>query len=292
MRTLRVVSGSMLAGVWAGSLAVAASVGPAPGFLGPDGSPLPFQSRAEVESFLSQARVVSSRAAPGGITGARKLLLERDGVTAHAIFRTVARTALVEPMPHGRVQPHFRDHHVNEVAAYELAKLLGLGTVPPTVSRRIGAHQGSLQLWIEGAETERRFRERPLPPVERVRHALQVDQMQVFDNLIHNIDRNLGNYLTDAFGRVWYVDHTRSFLRLPVLPRAERVVRVDRGFWDRLREVSDERLAATLALHLRDPEIRGLLERRRRVVALLESRLHERSPARVLFSLAWVPATR
>jgi len=292
MRALRLVSGQLLLALCAGSFALAGGLDEAPlGFLGPDGAPLPFRSLSEVESFLSEARVVSSKAAPGGITGARKLLLEKDGVQAHAIFRTVAKTALVQEMPHGRVQPYFRDHYVNEIAAYELSRLLGLDTVPPTVARQIDSDRGSLQLWIEGAQTELRFRERALVPVERVRHGLQVDQMKVFDNLIHNIDRNLGNYLTDASGRVWYVDHTRSFLRLRTLPLADQVLHVGQAFWDRLRDVGDDRLVATLSPHLPDPEVRDVLERRRRVVALLETRLEETSPARVLFSMSWARET-
>lgn len=282
------VLGPLLLTLAAGSLARGTDTGPKRiEFLGPEGVPLPFQTLSEVESFLSGARVVSSKAAPGGITGARKLLLERDGVRAHAIFRIVAKTALVQPMPNGRVQPHFRDHHVNEVAAYELAKLMGLSMVPPTVARRIDAAQGSLQLWIEEAETEKSFRKRELSPTERTRHALQVDQMKVFDNLIYNIDRNLGNFLTDAGGRVWYVDHTRSFLRLPVLPQADAVVRVDRDFWKRLQEVSDRSLVESLSPHLPEPEVRALLERRRQLVERIETRLEEKSRARVIFSMAW-----
>jgi hypothetical protein len=295
MNSTRILTGSMLLAIWVGSSAGVVGMDEAPvAFLGSDRSPLPLQSPAELETFLSEARVVSSKAAPGGITGARKLLLERDGVSAHAIFRCVAKTALVQPMPHGRVQPYFRDHHVNEVAAYELSKLIGLNAVPPTVARRIDGVTGSLQLWIEGAVTETGFRrrERQLAPLERVRHALQIDQMKVFDNLIHNIDRNLGNFLTDAQGRVWYVDHTRSFLRLPVLPQASAVARVDRELWKRLQELGDASLVETLTPYLPAPEVRGLLARRRELVALLAARLEEKSQARVLFSMAWARTPR
>jgi hypothetical protein len=292
MRARRVAPGTLLLGLLALSSGVSGAEAGGRGFLGPDGEPLPFATAAEIEGFLGGARVVSSKAAPGGITGARKLLLERDGVRAHAIFRTVAKTALVQPMPGGRVQPHFRDHWVNEVAAYALSELMGLGAVPPTVARRIDGKRGSLQLWIERAETEKGFRERSLAPMERDRHALQVDQMRVFDILIHNIDRNLGNFLTDTSGRVWYVDHTRSFLRLPVLTHVLSEARVDRGFWERLRAVSDECLSETLSPHLPEPEVRAVVERRRLVVALLETELLERSPALVLFSMAWARPAR
>jgi hypothetical protein len=192
---------------------------------------------------------------------------------------------MIKKLGPGRVQHHFRDHHANEVAAYELSKLLGLDAVPPTVARSIDRRDGSLQLWIENAETEASFRERPHPPQEQARHRLQLQQMQVFDNLIHNIDRNLGNYLSDARGRVWYVDHTRSFMRVGELPAAEVVVGVDQGFFDRLRTVTDASLTQALEDHLPAPEVRTLLERRRALVSLLERRL-EAHPGEVLFDLS------
>lgn len=254
-------------------------------FAGPDGRPLPWTTAAEVEGFLREARVVSSERAPGGVTGARKLLLEQADVRAHAVFRTVEETAMIKELGPGHIQYHYRDHYMNEVAAYELSKLLGLDGVPPTVARRIDRRDGSVQLWIENAETEDSFRERSHPPQERARHGLQLDQMRVFDNLIHNIDRNVGNFLTDARGRVWYVDHTRSFMRVGDLPSPELVVRVDRAFFERLGTVSDESVGQALEGHLPAPEVRALLERRRALVALIEQRI-EAGAGEVLFDLA------
>ena len=37
---------------------------------------------------------------------------------------------------------NLKDHYKNEIAAYELDKLLGLGMVPPTVERKIGREWG------------------------------------------------------------------------------------------------------------------------------------------------------
>ena len=252
---------------------------------------LPFQDDAEALEFLHTARVVRSRHLKGGISGARKLLLERDGVRAHAVFRDVAITRFVCEVA-GRTQRHFRDHHANEVAAYRLARALGLDMVPPTVAREIGGREGSLQLWIEGAETEKTFRERELRPVERLKHSMQVDLMNVFDILINNIDRNSGNYLTVASGAVWWVDHTRSFSRVASLPEESRVERVGKDFWLRLEGLPDEHIVEALSPHLDEPEIEGVLQRRRRLVGLLKSRLDEKGPGVVLFSLAYARPPR
>ena len=54
----------------------------------------------------------------------------------------------------GGVYRNFSDSWKNEVAAYELDKLLGTRLVPPTVERTISGSKGSLQMWVEGVMTE------------------------------------------------------------------------------------------------------------------------------------------
>ena len=177
----------LLAGLLAPAPHPTAPVPDRPHFPGAGGTELPFASDAEVLEFLREARVVSSERAPGGVTGARKLLLERDGVRAHAIH---PRVEVSEPrhVYQGRFVPDYRDHHVHEVAAYHLATALGLQTVPPTVPRRIQGTDGSLQLWIQDAVTGSAYAEQPRPTLERVRQGLQLDQMRVFDNLAYNVE--------------------------------------------------------------------------------------------------------
>jgi len=139
-----------------------------PIFIGPDGTPLPFRGPDDAADFLRTARIVSDERAPGGVSGARKLLLEQDGVRAQAVFRSQAITKVKAELQSGGFQPYFRDHYANEVAAYRLARAFGLHTVPPTVMRTVSRREGSVQLWVEGAETEKEFRAREHSPVERL----------------------------------------------------------------------------------------------------------------------------
>ena len=46
----------------------------------------------------------------------------------------------------------FRDHYANNVAAFELSRMLGMNNVPPGVVRRVGRNKGSLHLWIENSQ--------------------------------------------------------------------------------------------------------------------------------------------
>ena len=89
-----------------------------------EGGVLPFRSDAEAIAFLQTAEVVASEEIPGTSGRPLKMVMEKDGVQARAIFRTID----VERARMDNVQEHargFRDHYVYEVAAYELSRLLG-----------------------------------------------------------------------------------------------------------------------------------------------------------------------
>ena len=55
---------------------------------------------------------------------------------------------------------YFRDNYIYEPAAYQLSLLLGLDNVPPATLRKIDNKNGSVQIWVENAMTERRCRSR------------------------------------------------------------------------------------------------------------------------------------
>ena len=81
---------------------------------------------------------MQSRSIGSGVTLPRKLTLERNGVRAHAIFHDVDIEKRRERLRGGAVVNFFRDKFANNVAAFELSRMLGLTNVPPAVVRRIG----------------------------------------------------------------------------------------------------------------------------------------------------------
>src|SRR5919108_6281916 len=97
------------------------------GWLGPDGAALPFRTSEEAESFLRQARVVKVvKRNLGGVTMARKVLVEKDGIQAHVVVRSFNRVYYNAKFDDGKYRKFLRDSYHNEVAAYELSVLLGL----------------------------------------------------------------------------------------------------------------------------------------------------------------------
>ena len=250
-------------------------------WLGPDGEPLPFETVEEVVDFLATASVHEDSGVGTGITLPRKLLLERDGVRAHAIFHTVALEKRREKLRGGKIVNFFRDHYANNVAAFELSRMLGLTNVPPAVVRKVGRDKGSVQLWIEGSHTEQQRRELGIDPPGDWR--LTAKDMVVFDNLINNIDRNQGNILFDANWDLWFIDHTRAFSRVRELPSPARVRRCSRQLLQALRDLDPVEVQRRLKPLLGIYEIRGLLARRDLLLDLIEERMTATSEMAVLF---------
>jgi hypothetical protein len=228
-------------------------------WLGPDGAPLPFQNDDEVLEFLRTAEVVSRRTLTEGINREQKLLLEGNGVRAHAVFRTVDRELRRTRRPDGRYYVRWVDHYAGECAAYELALRLGLRFVPPAVPRRLGSTDGSLQIWIEGARDENAPDFRLPSPMAWVK---QQWDMTFFDNLILNVDRNASNFLADPDYRLWVYDHGRAFQPKAELLDPGALDKINRTAWDRLQSMSDEELKDVVREHLDVDQLVALVERR------------------------------
>jgi hypothetical protein len=255
---------------------------PTPIWLGPDGRPLPFADDQEVLEFLAKAKIVGDAKIDVGITKPRRLELERDGIRARAIFHDVEIEKQRIKLHGGELVNFFRDHYANNVAAYELSRLLGMTNVPPAVVRRLGGQPGSVQLWIENAKTDADRRQMEIEPPAASR--LTRLDMWVFDNLINNIDRNQTNILYDANWNLWFIDHTRTFGRGKELPSPERVSRCSRRLWRALLELDEEETRKRLKPFLGIYEIRGMLARRKLLIALLEERIARLGEKAVLFS--------
>jgi uncharacterized repeat protein (TIGR03843 family) len=96
--------------------------------------------------------------------------------------------------------------HKREVAAYELAGVLGWPIIPPTV-RRDGPHgEGSVQLFVDAD-----FEQHHFTLVEKPRYHDQLRQMALFDVIANNTDRKSGHCLVDADDHVWGIDNGLCF---------------------------------------------------------------------------------
>jgi hypothetical protein len=248
------------------------AAGPVAVWKGPDGEPLPFDSDEEVVEFLRTAEVVESTKIPMGITKPLRLVLQKDGIKARAAFRyedVDRKSVSVE----GRHYRRFRDSCRFECAAYRLSRLLGLDRVPPTTDRRFQGRTGSVQIWVEEGRDEEATEFRPPDPLHYVRQTWDLD---FFDNLIFNIDRNSSNVIVDEAYRLWLIDHTRAFQPVPELLDPERITRVNRTIWARLRELDEDTLKEELGPYLDGEEMMCLVRRRELLLERVERLVAQR----------------
>ncbi len=252
-------------------------------WLGPDGKPLPFKSDEEIIAFMSEAKVVSKKHTPLGVNRPYRVLLERDGVKMQAVFRKVSVKKKSLRLDDGSVQLFFRDECRFELAAYRLSRMLGLDNVPPVVERKLFSEKGTLQAWLEESITEKQRREEKRSPESMIRWLRQTHTMDIFDNLISNDDRNLGNMLIDSDWKLWMIDHTRAFRRNRELGNPDKIKFCPKVLWERLQKLDKEFLQTEMSGILVRAELQGLLERCDRMLEFLQKLIDQRGEGAVLF---------
>src|SRR3990172_5595077 len=106
---------------------------------------------------------------------------------------------------------------------------------------------------------------------------------RVFDQLIYNTDRNLGNLVITKDWKIWMIDHTRAFRTMKDLRSPQDLVQCDRRLLAKLRELNRETLKQKLGRYLTSTEIEGLLARRDKIVKFLDDQIVQKGEANVLF---------
>jgi hypothetical protein len=231
---------------------------------------------AELEDFLRRAAISDVRTIPVGVTKPRKVTLTLDGVKRDAAWRVIndSRTGVTKV---GRERElDFEDTWRTDCAAYELDKLLGLGMVPATVERVISGERGSLTIWVENAVTEQERRDKNMLPPDPEAWSRQVFKMRMFDNLIHNIDRNLGNSLITNDWQLRLIDHSRSFRKATSLREPDQLARFSRSLLEAMERLDKGQLRERLGKYITVFQIDALLERRDKLLALAKKVAAER----------------
>lgn len=252
-----------------------------------NGDPLPFYNEDQIMEFLRTADIVGRENLPVGVTDPIKMRLRKNGIEVHAIFRYVDTVYDSVRMEDGRVRVNFKDSCHFEPAAYQISKMLGMDSVPPTVARRIGTDNGTLQIWVYDAIMES---DRDEQSPDRIAWNQQVQLMYMFDALIGNDDRTAQNLLIDKNFKLWLIDHTRAFYRRAEAASLSKVIYVERGFWEALQGLDTATLNEAVGDYLSNSEIEQLLDRRDRVVAHVSALIATRGEGAVLYD--WAPSGR
>lgn len=245
----------------------------------------PNLSPQEKAQFLLKAKVIGSRPIPVGITHPWRLTLTDGKITHDAHFQSIDEYRQSREFEDGRVELNFRDTYHFNIAAYELAKLLGLDSmVPVTVARKWSGNSGALAWWVPNVKMDDRERmQKKVEPPDAAAWNDQKDRVIVFAQLIYDTDPNATNRLIDENWKLWMIDFTRAFRLRSDLLDPRTLKRCDRRLLEKLRQLDPTELAKKTKPHLNKSEVQAVIERRDKIVAHFEQLIKEKGESEVLY---------
>lgn len=241
-------------------------------------------SLEQKEEFLQNAEIQNVTELSEGTTRSLRATLS-DGRTTHDVH--IQTIDVAKPLFRGKdgtIEKNFRDTFRHNIAAYRLAKILGLGyMVPPSVERPYQGKPASFTWWADQIQmTEMDRRDKGIKPPASQFWVDQLNIVRVFDQLIYNMDRNQGNLLITHDWKVVMIDHTRAFRVHPTLKDPAALSRIDHNLLPALKRLNRTALTRELAPYLKPEEITALLTRRDVIVGFFETEIKKKGQELVL----------
>jgi hypothetical protein len=209
----------------------------------------------EFEAFIASAPVDHFEDIPLGVTHPRRAFFSPGSMVESVAWKV---------LPPGRPNGYWESYK-SEIAAYELDKLLGMGMVPVAIEKRWKNQIAAAILWVAPVHSWKEVQARPKPE----KWNRQAIMMKMFDNLICNKDRNMGNLLVDDDWNVFLIDHSRAFIEDKDLP--VKMTHVDRELWNRMLSLDEPALARALGKWVDAGARRAILARRDKMKTAIDA---------------------
>lgn len=240
----------------------------------------------EAVAFLTDAEIVGDpeRFDEAAITGPVRITLTDGSRTLRAVFKHEDRRYPEFRFSDGREVEDVRDSFRHEIAAYELARVLGLDFVPPCVEREIDSKRGSLCFWVEGSMTEAERRERGLQPSDPTMYKEQLLEIELFQQLIADLDySDLRNLIVDDNLRIYKVDSSMAFDTDPDLLTGLYASRLSRRLIEGLEGLDRKAMNETLGPWLHKDQLGDLWARRKRILKRAQQLVSDYGEERTLY---------
>ena len=230
----------------------------------------PIPADGEIERFLKDADIVSTKSTKKGVTDSLRATLSDGKLTHEAHIQNIDESKREFRTNQG-VEFDFRDSWMFNIAAYKIDRLIGLNMVPVSISRSHRSTPAAFTWWIDDVLMDEGDKvKNNVEAPDRNYYLRQRAMMSLFDELISNTDRNQGNIIYTKDWRLWLIDHTRAFRKNSALKVPSHITRCDRQVFEALKALDRDKLKAEVGRQLDDGQIKSLLARRDAIVKKLE----------------------
>ncbi len=244
----------------------------------------PTLTRDQIKQFLQTAEVIKSKESSKGTTHPSRLTLSDGKITHDASFQSIEEHKQEMKLESGAVEFDFVDSYKYNIAAYQLAELLGVDDMLPVyVERRWDGKKGSLSWWLPVKMDDAERVQKKIEPPDPVKWNHQMYRVRVFDELIDDTDANLTNVLIGEDWTVWRIDFTRAFRKSKNVRVPKDLVKCDRELFEKLKSLKAEDVSEKTKNYLTMYEVRGVMARRDKIVAEFQSLIAEKGEKEVLY---------
>jgi hypothetical protein len=241
-------------------------------------------TKEQIKHFLLTANIVGSKPSKKGVTHTSRLTLSDGTLTHDASFQPIDEHIASITMASGRREYNFVDSYKYNVAAYELAELVGMDDMLPVyVERSVGGRPGSLSWWLPVKMDEEERVKQKIQPPDPEAWDKQVYKIRVFDQLVYDEDPNRTNVLISADWRIWRIDFSRAFRLFKDLQSPADLVRCDRQVFEKLKTLEANELAGKTEHYLSKDEVKAVMVRRDKIVAKFQKMISEKGESEVLY---------
>jgi len=246
-----------------------------------DNTPL---TKEQVKQFLQNAEVIKSKPSSKGVTHPWRLTLSNGTITHDASFQSIDEHKTEMKLASGKVEIDFVDSYKYNIAAYQLAELVGLDDMLPVyVERKWQGKTGSLSWWLPVKMDDVERVEKKIEPPDPDKWNKQMYRIRVFDELVYDTDPNLTNVLIGEDWSVWRVDFSRAFRKNKDLRAPKNLVKCDRQLLEKLKALKADELAGETKGYLTKDEVNAVMARRDKIVATFQSLIAEKGEKEILY---------
>jgi hypothetical protein len=241
-------------------------------------------SKEQIKQFLQTAEIVKSKPSSKGVTHPWRLTLSNGTITHDASFQPIDEHKPKMDLGNGKIEVDFVDSYKYNIAAYQIAELVGLDYMLPVyVERKWDGKTGSLSWWLPVKMDDAERFEKKIEPPDAEKWNQQMFRIRVFDELVYDTDPNLTNVLIGPDWTVYRVDLSRALRKSKELRGEKNLVKCDRQLFEKLKSLKADEVAEKTKHYLTKDEINGVMARRDKIVAKFQTMIAQKGEKEVLY---------